>query len=119
MVQRTFEDAMQIPNAEFAVIDIEKLTEYCLNPDHPRGKHKARVFQTACGYTQNNAFDLRAQLLEIAMKEDATEFLQTGFGQRFMIECVIKGPSGEATIRTAWIIRGGENFPRFVSAYIV
>lgn len=27
-----------------------KLTGYCLNPEHPRGKHKARVFASALGF---------------------------------------------------------------------
>ncbi len=35
---------MKLPNAENAVIDIKKLRDYCLNPNHPEGKHKARVF---------------------------------------------------------------------------
>jgi hypothetical protein len=35
---------MKLPNAENAVIDIAKLRDYCLNPNHPEGKHKARAF---------------------------------------------------------------------------
>jgi len=30
------------PHAESAVLDIRKLEDYCLNPSHPRGRHKAR-----------------------------------------------------------------------------
>jgi hypothetical protein len=30
---------MIIPNAEHAIVEIEKLVEYALNPDHPTGKH--------------------------------------------------------------------------------
>ena len=30
-------------------IDRQKLVDYCLNLEHPRGKHKARVFATAQG----------------------------------------------------------------------
>jgi len=45
---------MRLPGGDAAVVDLRKLTEYCLNPDHPRGKHKARVFATL-GFTLENA----------------------------------------------------------------
>jgi hypothetical protein len=35
---------MKLPNGEHAVVDSAKLREYCLNPHHARGRHKARVF---------------------------------------------------------------------------
>jgi hypothetical protein len=46
---------MQLPNAERAIIPIEKLLGYCLNLKHPKGKHKARVFQSVLGITRENA----------------------------------------------------------------
>ncbi len=42
---------MKLPNGERAVVDIIKLQDYCLNPAHPRGQHKARVFAAALGLT--------------------------------------------------------------------
>ncbi len=51
-----------MPGGDAAIVDREKLTGYCLNPEHPRGKHKARVFATALGFTVENADDLRAAL---------------------------------------------------------
>ena len=38
---------MKMPGSEAAIVDLAKLTGYCLNPEHPRGKHKARVFAAA------------------------------------------------------------------------
>ena len=35
---------MKLPNADRAVVEIEKLRDYCLSSSHPRGRHKARVF---------------------------------------------------------------------------
>jgi hypothetical protein len=35
---------VKLPHAELAVVDIAKLRDYCLNADHLRGRHKARVF---------------------------------------------------------------------------
>jgi len=41
---------MKMPDGDAAIVDRQKLTGYCLNPEHPRGKHKARVFATL-GFT--------------------------------------------------------------------
>ena len=43
---------MLLPNAEKAVVDISKLRDYCLNPNHEVGKHKARVFSAALNLGQ-------------------------------------------------------------------
>ncbi len=54
---------MTIPNAERAVVDIRKLRDYCLDPAHDEGKHKARLFAAAVGMTANDAEHLRNVLL--------------------------------------------------------
>ena len=46
---------MKLPNAKNAFVDMRKLTDYCLNPHHPRGRHKAYVFQNALGLTAADA----------------------------------------------------------------
>ena len=38
---------MKLPNGSLAIVDIRKIRNYCLNLDHPSGKHKARVFASA------------------------------------------------------------------------
>jgi len=48
---------MKIPNAELAIVDIRKLRDYCLNPTHDEGKHKARLFKMALGMTANGKQD--------------------------------------------------------------
>lgn len=50
---------MIIPNADRAVIDIRKLRDYCLNPAHNEGKHKARLFSAKLGITRQDAEALR------------------------------------------------------------
>jgi len=42
---------MKLPNPERAVVDLEKLRNYCLSLSHPRGRHKARVFEAVLGLT--------------------------------------------------------------------
>lgn len=60
---------MLIPNAENAVVDIRKLRNYCLNPEHDEGKHKTRLFSSILGMTADNAEELRQSLLEVVKKE--------------------------------------------------
>ena len=50
---------MIIPNAERAAVDIRKLHDYCLNPDHDEGKHKARLFHKALGMTAQDVKNCR------------------------------------------------------------
>lgn len=110
---------MKLPNAENAVVDLAKLVEYCLDFDHPRGKHKARVFHAACGFTADNPEPFRIRLLEAAVHGDAAPTKSDVHGRRFVIEYLTEGPTGRAWIRSAWIIRRQEDFPRFVTAYVL
>ncbi len=64
---------MKLPNAENAVVDISKLRDYCLNPNHPEGKHKARAFLGKLGFEKNDAELLRHSILEAVLKTDAIE----------------------------------------------
>jgi len=51
---------MILPNSESAIVDIRKLRDYCLNPDHPVGKHKARVFLDVLDLDQDGAEELKS-----------------------------------------------------------
>lgn len=63
---------MKLPNAERAVVDVRKLRHYCLNNEHPRGQHKARVFRSALGWTAEQAEDVQRRLLKAVLREDAS-----------------------------------------------
>ena len=110
---------MKLPNADRAVVEIDKLTQYCLNPAHPRGRHKARVFESVLGLTAADGDPLREALLDAALREDAMPGEGDEHGQRYVIEFAITGPVGSATVRSAWIVRADEVFPRFVSCYVL
>lgn len=98
---------MRLPNGDRAIVDVDKLADYCLNPDHPRGKHKARVFRSACGLTAENAEMMRQQLLEVAVQNEAVQTSLTAHGRRYVVECTLAGPAGRARVLTAWIVRDG------------
>jgi hypothetical protein len=109
---------MRLPGGDKAIIEAEKLTGYCLNPEHPRGKHKARVFESVLGFTPANAEELRQALFEAAATAEATLTRGDKFGTRYVIEFLIDGPAGSATLRSLWILRQGEDTPRLTSCYV-
>ncbi|HXP87677.1 MAG TPA: hypothetical protein VN841_23290 [Bryobacteraceae bacterium] len=53
-------------------VDIAKLRDYCLNPNHEDGKHKARVFASILGLGRSDAEFLRHRLIEAAAREPAS-----------------------------------------------
>lgn len=109
---------MKLPGGDSAVVQPEKLVGYCLNPEHPRGKHKARVFATALGFTAQNADALRAALLAAAATDDAQQASSDRFGTRYVIDSQITGPRGTRIVRSMWILRHGDDLPRLTSCYV-
>ncbi len=77
---------MRLPNADRAIVDIEKLSDYCLSSTHPRGRHKARVFITALGITADNAQELKQAILSAVTTEEATPTERDEYGQRFVVD---------------------------------
>jgi hypothetical protein len=110
---------VKLPNAERVVVDINKLRNYCLNPEHRRGCHKARVFAASLGLTRDHAGDLRGALLAAVLINDATPDEYDEYGRRYVVDFRAKGPSGEAMVRSGWIIRRGEDFPRLTSCFVL
>jgi hypothetical protein len=110
---------MKLPNAARALIDIEKLRDYCLSEIHPRGKHKARVFATTLGLTAGNALELRDAISAAIQTEEAVVGEQDNYGQRYIVDFSMKRRSREAAVRTTWIIRTSEDVPRLTSCYVL
>ncbi len=110
---------MKLPNVEKAFIDIKKLENYCLNPLHPRGKHKAKVFASALGLTKENSIELKEEIVK-SISEVQCEISETDqYGQRYVVDFEYFRGRLKAYIRTSWIIKSNENFPRLVSCYIL
>jgi hypothetical protein len=82
---------LHIPNADRAVIESAKLYAYLLSRNHPIGRFKATFFLTL-GYSSDNWQQMEADLR--------------------------RQPSGRsAEVVSVWVVRTGEDFPRFVTAY--
>lgn len=110
---------MKLPHAEHALVDLAKLRDYSLSNTHPEGKHKARVFFAALGLEAGDSEWLRDQLLLAVLQEDCRTGFVTEFGQRYSVDLNLRRGSREARIRSAWIVRADEEFPRLVSCYVL
>lgn len=110
---------MKLPNAENAVVDIRKLVDYCLSTEHSRGRNKARVFASSLGFHAEDALTLQNTLLDAARSNEATALMLDEYGQRYVIDFQIEGLNGLVTVRSRWIIRRNENFPRLTTCYIL
>jgi hypothetical protein len=78
-----------LPQASRAHIDLDKLTRYALDPGHPVGRHKARVFKSALAIGQEDAEYLRDEIL------------------RELPSCVVTGrrPPQSASERLTWEVQ--------------
>lgn len=110
-----------LPNADKATIKDEKLTDYALNPNHKGGgADKARVFESALGFNQSNALQLKTQILSKLPNTEAITKETTEYGQKYQVDVEIVGVNGNiATVRTAWIIRNGTDAPDLVTLYVL
>jgi len=100
------------------VIDPVKVRDYCLSPEHPRGKHKARVFQSALGLTQRDwrflADAIRANLTTSEWVADDKD----EYGRRYHVDMRIEFSGRSTMIRTLWIVRREEKSPRLTSCFV-
>lgn len=107
---------VRLPNPDRAVVPRDKIEAYLLSPHHSVGRYKAAFF-SALGYTQAEWPRLEGDLRQL-VAEDARPSGTTEYGTKYEIRGAITGPSGRgAAIVTAWIVRNGEDFPRFITAY--
>lgn len=108
---------MTLPNADRAVIEGAKLFDYLLSHAHSVGRFKARFF-TSLGYSQQDWRRLEADLRSQHLSQSATVVATTPYGRKYEIHAMLRGPSGHsAEVVSVWIIRAGEDAPRFVTAY--
>ena len=111
--------AMKLPNAEAAFIDLAKLQNYSLNLQHDRGQHKARLFAAILGLGSDDTEILQAIILEAVQIHDAILASSDQYGQRYLVDFPVTRNQNTAIVRTAWIIRPTETFPRLISCYIL
>jgi len=110
---------MKLPYADRAEISIRKLRDYCLNPLHDEGKHKARVFASVLGMTALDAEALRELLLKAVKVHEAQVGYLDAYGQRYAVAVPVEWRGKRAIIRSGWIIEHGSTVPRLTSCYVL
>jgi hypothetical protein len=108
-----------LPGAAEAVIPRAKLVDYALDPDHPRGRHKAVVFKTALGIGRLEWRQLHDQILGRLPHEPVSSW-RRAHGPRpasWRVVIPITGPNGR-TVRvvTAWKLVEGT--PHLTSLFV-
>jgi hypothetical protein len=110
---------MRLPNSDRAVAEISKLRDYCLNLDQPEGRHRVRVFRASLGMTSADAEELRAAVLSAAREEVAVPTGEDGYGQRYTVDFAVCRSKRTAVVRSGWIVKKGEDFPRLTTCYVL
>ena len=111
--------APPLPNVDQAEIPHDKLRDYCLNPQHPRGQHKARVFRSALGIGQQEWEYLRDQIAAALPSASIGSVSVSPFGSLYEVPILIEGLNGQThEIITAWIVAEDGDRPRLTSAYV-
>ncbi|MGO8914308.1 MAG: DUF6883 domain-containing protein, partial [Stellaceae bacterium] len=109
----------RVPNADGAILDIRRIADYCLSPVHPRGRHKARVFRDALGLSQDDARWLQAVLLDGLRHGEAIELSSDDLGSHWRVDVPVTRHAKSVVVRTIWIVRSGEQQPRFVTCWVL
>jgi hypothetical protein len=108
---------MKLPNGDHALVDERKLREYLLSPDHPIGRSKAAFFP-GLGFDPQEWRALESALLQLAGTASSEPAGGSAFGQKYRTRGRLESPSGRAAeVLVVWVVRAGEDIPRFVTAY--
>ena len=110
---------MKLPNCEKAIIDNAKLIDYCLDPEHKVGKHKARVFQSALNINSGNFFILKEAILDAVLIENAVLTNKIAYGELYNMDFELTYLGKTAKVRTAWIVKNEEDFPRLTTCFVI
>ncbi|MFI7025976.1 WXG100 family type VII secretion target [Micromonospora sp. NPDC049900] len=96
-------------------IDPKKITAYAMNPDHPVGKNKYRVINSATGLGPDDAESILQQVRDGVRASSPLRGKSDQFGERWSVDLPLSGPEGTIIVRTAWILESGTSTPRMVT----
>ncbi len=109
---------MKLPNGHQADLG-DKIENYCLNPNHQKGKNKAILFENKLGINLSNSNILKKAIKQAAINESVIIRKINEYGTHYNMKFLLKTEFGESLILVAWIIRTNENFPRLTNCYPV
>jgi len=96
------------------VINPRKLTHYALDPQSPKGKHKAIVFEQL-GFTKANYTELLEQLQTKSLTTEAISYGEDEYGTRYTIENRLGQP---AIVTTGWLVPKHTREAHLVTLYV-
>ena len=106
-----------MPGAGVAAVADNKITDYLLNPTHPKGAGKATFF-VRFGFSLANPAELKKALLDHPLNNPVTKHTVTPYGERYVITCSLATPDGRnPCIITVWDAEPTNPNPRLVTAY--
>jgi hypothetical protein len=106
-----------LPNADKAIIPLQKFIDYVLHPIN--GKGKAYAFQHALGYDLSNVEKLIENIRQNVFSYEAKYKGDNGFGLKYEVFMELTGENGKsAYVLTGWIYEYGSEYPRLTSAYV-
>lgn len=108
-----------LPNYIAALLELTKLRDYCLSTTHPRGRHKARQFASSLNISANDAEWLREVILRGLSYTEAISQDNDEFGKRWRMDMLLTRQNRRVMVRTIWMIRHAENFPRFITCWVL
>jgi hypothetical protein len=84
---------MTLPNAESAVVPVQKVVDYLLNPAHPEGAGKARFFGRM-GFRRDQWQALASALRGLAAQGTVTRSLESRHGRKYLVDGRLETPEG-------------------------
>ncbi|ACK72903.1 hypothetical protein PCC7424_4540 [Gloeothece citriformis PCC 7424] len=96
---------------------IDKLTTYSLNFDHKEGKHKAGLFKDKLGILLENQEIILTALRQAAINEELIYQTTSEYRNKYVIDFNLTTEVGTSIIRSCWIIRLTEVYPRLITVY--
>jgi hypothetical protein len=108
---------VKLPAAEKALVEPAKVRDYLLSREHPVGRFKAAFFESL-GYSLDAWHQLQADLRALGIAGEAILGDRTKYGQKYEVRGKLSRSSGRvASVVSIWIVRWGEDTPRFVTAF--
>jgi hypothetical protein len=102
------------------IIDTRKLTDYALDPESPKGKDKAIMFQRHLGYNKENYQILLDQINTLILDSEAIPQSKDQFGTRYQVDLEIQGIEAQQIeiVRTGWLIAPNSQQAKLTTLYI-
>jgi hypothetical protein len=101
-------------------IDTRKLTDYALDPESPKGKDTAIMFQRYLGYNKENYQILLDQINTLILDSEAIPQSKDQFGTRYQVDLEIQGIEAQQIeiVRTGWLIAPNSQQAKLTTLYI-